>query len=294
MKKLSYSALNIVSHPHSAETYVKMFFEMKKQDYAVKLRGDTFATAIHISYLDKTDKKNSPILGEVVKYTNIDKDSEWYDITSQDIASDEDLLKVKSLPDHLKPNMSKFSFIFYPDSHLMVFESLYDGKRFSPNYAQKLFDTIFSSPHFQEKFGVVNVTVIPETDAIDRVLSMPGIKYLRMVTNLPNPDGLKKTEGKVKERLAGLNAISEERILKSKRDQDLLLDEITKLEAKVAAKNGEVDLKRQNEMGKKEEFSTKEHALVQDNFYDPSVSSPFDELLRFGAMIKDRVGNWIK
>ncbi|WP_302621515.1 hypothetical protein [Vibrio parahaemolyticus] len=36
-----------------------------------------------------------------------------------------------------------------------------------------------------------------------------------------------------------MNAISEERIIKASRDEELLLDEVLKLEAKVAAKNGE-------------------------------------------------------
>jgi hypothetical protein len=176
----------------------------------------------------------------------------------------------------------------------MVFECLYEGQGFSPNYAQKLFDTIFNNPQFSDKFGDVHVTVVPETDAIDEVLSLSGINYLRMVTSMPNPDTLKKTEGKVKQRLSKINAISEERILKSTREKELLLDEITKLEAKVAAKNGEVNLKRYNESGKKEEFNTKEHALVEDNFYDPAVSSTYDELIRVAGSIKKRVVEWIK
>ncbi|USD33956.1 MULTISPECIES: DUF4747 family protein [Vibrio] len=292
MKKLSYSALNIVSHPHSPENYINMFFDLKKTDLAIKLRGDTYATVVHINRQDKSIK-DGPILGEIVKYTHIDKDADWYDITSQEVATEKDLLKIKSLPDHLKPNMSRFSFIFYPDCHLMIFESLYEGQGFSPNYAQKLFDSIFNSPKFTDKYGDVNVTVVPETDAIDNVLSLSGIKYLRMVTSMPNPDTLKKAEEKVKKRLSKINAISEERILKSTREQELLLDEITKLEAKVAAKNGEVNLKRYNESGKKEEFNTKEHALVEDNFYDPAVSSTYDELIRIAENIKKRVLEWI-
>lgn len=94
--------------------------------------------------------------------------------------------------------------------------------------------------------------------------------------------------------MANINAISEERILKSTKAQELLLDEITILEAKVAAKNGEVHLKRYNESGKKEEFNTKEHALNEDNFYDPAVSSTYDELMRVGDSIRRRVSNWIQ
>lgn len=197
MKKLSYSALNIVSHPHTPKTYTQMFFDLKSEDLAFKLRGDTYATIVHINYQDKSIS-NSPILGEIVKYTNINKDANWYDMNSQDIAGEHDLLKIKSLPDYLKPNMSKFSFIFYPENHLLVFETLYEGQRFSPNYAQSLFEKLFNSPKFADKYGVVNVTVVPETDVIDNVLSLSGIKYLRMITNLPNPDSLVKTEGKVK------------------------------------------------------------------------------------------------
>ncbi|WP_170827816.1 DUF4747 family protein, partial [Vibrio parahaemolyticus] len=51
-----------------------------------------------------------------MKYTNIDKHSDWYDLVSKDVASEEDQLKIKQLPDHLKPNMARFSFIFFPDT----------------------------------------------------------------------------------------------------------------------------------------------------------------------------------
>ncbi|CAE6951011.1 MULTISPECIES: DUF4747 family protein [Vibrio] len=292
-KKLSYSALNIVTHPHSQQTYIELFFTLKKQSAPVKLRGDTYATVIHISYFDKQNKSSSPVLGEIVKYTNIDKDADWYDINSQDIASDEDLEKIKDIPDHLKPNMSKFSFIFYPDTHLLVFESLYDGQTFSAHYAKSLFESLFASPSIANKFGNVEVTIVPETDTIDSFLSLSGLKCLRMVTNRPNPDQLSKTEGKIKSRLAKINAISEERILKADREAELLLDEITKLEAKVAAKNGEVEFKRKNESGHIEVFSTKEHPLKEDNFYNPAISSAYDELIRVGATIKQRVKDWI-
>lgn len=292
-KKLRYSALNIVTHPHSQQNYVKLFFALGKLEHPVKLRGDCYATISHVGYQDKTDKPNSPIIGEIVKYTNIDKDAEWYDIKSQDVATEEDLVHVKSLPDHLKPNMSKFSFIFYPDTHLLIFESLYDQKPLSPNYAHTLFDSLCERTEISAIFGDVTVTIVPQMHEIDAILSMSGLYYLRMITTRPNPDQLTKTEGKVKARLANINAYSEERIIKASRDNELRLDDVLKLEAKVAAKNGSVDLKRKNESGKTEPFNTKEHPLMEDNFYDPAVSSSYDELVRVGRELKERITNWI-
>lgn len=293
-KKLSYSALNIVTHPHSQQNYVKLFFTLGKLEHPVKLRGDCYATISHVNYLDKSDKQNSPIIGEIVKYTNIDKDAEWYDIKSQDVATEEDLLHVKSIPDHLKPNMAKFSFIFYPDTHVLVFENFYDQKSLSPNYAHSLFDSLCSRTEVVAAFGDVTVTIVPQMHEIDTILSVSGLYYLRMVTTRPNPDQLTQTEGKVKTRLSNINAYSEERIFKAAKDNELRLDEVLKLEAKVAAKNGVVDLKRKNESGKVEPFSTKEHPLVDDNFYDPATTNTYDELLRKGREIKDRITNWIK
>ncbi|EPP6381552.1 DUF4747 family protein [Vibrio alginolyticus] len=292
MKKLVHSALNIVTHPHSPENYLKLFSAAQKLEIPVRVRGEQYGSIIHVSKLDK-DQKLSPILGEIVKYTNIDKQSDWYDLVSKDVASEEDQLKIKQLPDHLKPNMARFSFIFFPDTHLMVFETYCDSKTLSINYAQKIVHDTLNNPLLLDKFGEVNVTVIPQTDQIDELLNLTGLKTLRMVTNRPNPDDLAHVEGRVKERLANMNAISEERIIKASRDEELLLDEVLKLEAKVAAKNGEVELKRYNHEGRKEEYNTKEHPYTETSFYNPKTSSHFHELVRVGQALKTKLMSWI-
>lgn len=293
MKKLEHSALNIVTHPHSPENYIKLFYAAQKLELPVKIRSDQFGSMIHISEHEK-GVKNGPILGEIVKYTNIDKDSVWYDLVSKKEASLEDQKKIKSLPDHLKPNMSRFSFIFYPDTHLMVFESFCDSKNLSPNFAYKIINDTLNNPELFKKFGKVSVTIVPETDKIDKILSLNGLRTITMVTNRPNPDDINKVEGQVKQRLTDMNAISEERTLKAASDSELLLDELTKLEAKVAAKNGEVSLKRYNENGRSEDYSTKEHPLRKATYYNPNTSSHYHELIRVGASIKKKIQDWIK
>ncbi|ELV8717711.1 DUF4747 family protein [Vibrio vulnificus] len=292
MKKLVHSALNIVTHPHSPENYINLFIEAQKLEVPVRVRGEQYGSIIHVSKQNK-DEVVSPILGEIVKYTNIDKHSDWYDLVSKDVASEEDQKKIKQLPDNLKPNMARFSFIFYPDTHLMVFETFCDSNNLSINFAHRIVNDTLNNPALIQKFGLVNVTVIPQTDKIDDLLNLKGLNAIRMVTNRPNPDELSHVEGQVKLRLASMNAISEERILKASRDEELLLDTAIKLEAKVAAKNGEVELKRYNQEGRKEEYNTKEHPFTEISYYNPKTSSHFYELLRVGQALKSKLMNWI-
>ncbi|MFQ2387805.1 DUF4747 family protein [Aeromonas dhakensis] len=291
-KKLEYGALNITIHPHTPEKYIQLFIAARKLTSSAKLRGDQFGRIGTIHKLERGQVEPGPIVGEIMKFTNIDIEGEWFNIDSRKIATQNDLSKI-NIPEHLKPNLSRFSFIFFPKEHILVYEGFYDGKTLTANLAEILFDKVLNHETLSNKFGQVLVSHIPEAGAIDRMLALKGITNLTLVTKRPNPDDLRTTEKRVHDRLKKLNAVQEERILKAVTGNELLLDSELKLEAKVAAKNGIVEIKRYNHDGKKEEFSTKDHPMRRTEFYNPNAESAFEILRDVAFSIRKEITKWI-
>jgi len=292
-KKLEFGALNVTIHPHTPEKYLKLFKAAQELNSHVKLRGDQFARIGQITKLERDQAEPGPIVGEIVKFTNIDTKGEWYDIDSKDVATDADVATI-NIPDKLKPNLARFSFIFFPDDHLLIYEGYFDGKSLSPLFAEKLFESALNQPELMNRFGQVFVSHIPEANALDKMLALKGVTHLTLTTKRPNPDNLKITEKRVHDRLRKLNAAEENRSIKAIDGKELVLDEELKLEAKVAAKNGSVELKRYNESGKKEEMSTDDHPLRRSSFYDPTLHSAFNMLKEAAFGIKKELIAWIK
>lgn len=292
-KKLEYGALNVTIHPHTPEKYLQLFNAARKIKSSVRLRGDQFGRIGVIHKLARDQEEPGPIVGEIVKFTNIDIEGEWYDIESKDVATDKDVAEI-NIPERLKPNLSRFSFIFFPDDHILIYEGYYDGKSLSANFAEKLFELALNHPDLTSGFGQVFVSHIPEVNAIDKMLELKGVTNLTLITKRPNPDDLKITEKRVHDRLKRLNAAQEERVIKACNGKELLLDKELKLEAKVAAKNGTVEIKRYNEAGKKEELSTKDHPMRKVDYYNPKSESPFEVLRDMAFNLKKEINAWIK
>ncbi|MGP7732852.1 DUF4747 family protein [Oceanimonas smirnovii] len=253
-----------------------------------RIRADQFGLLSHAN----VKQDGAYVEGEIIKYTNIDLNGDWFSLESGDVASDEDKSNI-NIPAHLKPNMNRFSFIFFPDVHLLIYEAKYEGKNLTPNSAVTFFKKIFSAEEIISKYGEVNVVHHTEPNELKDFLSLQGITKIHMLTHRPNPDGLKSAESKLKERLKRLNASKEEKTIISVDNSGLNLDDETKIEAKVAAKNGFVKIKRKNEKGRVENFSTEEHPLIRQDYYRDGEENPFDMLVRFAYRVKRDLSEWL-
>ncbi|MGR2848653.1 DUF4747 family protein [Vibrio vulnificus] len=294
-KSFRVGALSIVIHPHSPDKYLALMRKAEKLDRPVCLRGDTYANISFVHKATRDGAKDGPISGEFIKYTNIDKNSDWYNIVSKETATEEELAKIKELPDHLKPNMAKFSFIFFPDSHTLIFEQSYDSKIFSPGFAQKTLSTIFNMPEIFDKYGKVHVHIIPAMEKVDEILSNKTMSYLCMHITRPNPDDVKSAEAKFKKRLQKLNAERQQTTLVPPRGESLQLDEEEKTIAKVAAKNGYVEAKVVNAHSNRvETVSTKEHNFSDTIVFNPETTDPFSQMAAKAPSIIQKIKDWIQ
>ncbi|NLR37332.1 DUF4747 family protein [Aeromonas hydrophila] len=292
-KKIEFGAINITTHPHSPEMYLKLFRAARRLESSARLRGDQFGRIGLIKKLDDDQKEPGPIEGEILKFTDIDIEGEWFNVKSKSVATEDDMADIY-IPENLKPNLSRFSFIFFPLEHILIYEGYYDGKTLSPTLAETFFEKTLNHPAIKKKFGPVFVTHIPEANIIDRMLSLRGITNLTLTTKRPNPDDLRTTERKVHDRLKRWNASQEERSLKAIDGDELHLDKELKLEAKVAAKNGIVELKHYNHEGVKETLSTKDHPMRRTEYYNPDSVLSFEILREMAFNLKKEISAWMK
>ncbi|MFB2863049.1 DUF4747 family protein [Aeromonas sp. MdU4] len=292
-KKIEFGAINITTHPHSPENYLKLFRAARRLESNARLRGDQFGRIGLIHKLDNNQGDKGPIAGEILKFTDIDIEGEWFNVKSKSVATEDDMADIY-IPENLKPNLSRFSFIFFPEDHILIYEGFYDGKVLSPTLAETFFEKILNHESMTKKFGPVFVTHIPDANIIDDMLALGNITSLTLTTKRPNPDDLKTTERKVHDRLKRWNAAQEDRTLKAIDGGELHLDDELKLEAKVAAKNGIVELKRYNHEGMKETHSTKDHPMRRTEYYNPNSVLPFEILREMAFSLKKEISAWMR
>lgn len=285
-KKLTYGAINITIHPHTPEKYISLFKMARKIGENIHLRGDSYATLSYFSQLKKGNTDKEPFEGEILKFTDIDINGDWFNISSKDLATDAEKGKI-SIPENLKPNVGRFPFVFLPVSHLIVYENQDGQKSLSSIQVEKFFNEMFSNERIIKRFGKVNVTILTEPDSVEKMLSLKGITCVNLLTRRPNPDDLVTAEKAMQRRFKKLGVMEEERTLKSERGEEIKPDKELKQEALIAARNGEVNIRRHNESGYVEELSTNNKPLRRVEAYDPDVTSLLDLLVQKAYSLRD-------
>lgn len=148
-----------------------------------------------MSYLNEK-KPTDGIVGKILKYSHIDNDSAWVNVGMGDELEEHDLPRI---PKDVHPNGVFYDFIFYPKSngsasHKLFFISRWRDsnkqktRTLSPNYLRKYFETVFEHKHFQKEFKSIEVTVIPDSNALEEIFSLETINKLDLEIKTPNPD----------------------------------------------------------------------------------------------------------
>jgi hypothetical protein len=273
-KKIVVGALNITMQPHSPTKYVELIRAASRLKKPAKIFGDQFGLLVGARKLD-TASDASPICGDLYTSTN-------------QFASLDELEDVK-LPEYLKPNSSKFSYVFYPQNHILIYEGYYDGNTLSPSNVVRFFENMFNAQTIKRRFGKIDVTHEPETDALDKALRMKHKDKISMIIKRPNPDDLAGAEREVLKRLRAINAEKQEISYKAANADGLELDQEIETLARVAARNGDVYVKGRDIENRPQEFSTKEHPLLETEYYDPGSELPFSVFNAIAERVKNEI-----
>lgn len=288
-KRIWISALNIKIHPHSPGKYIELFKDAYKLEKSVRLRADDYGIIGWMRFLN-TKNPLEGITGELYKYLELDPDKPWLNVEEHKKAEPSEILDIQ-IPDHMKPNMTAFRFVFFPKGHRLFFEFYSDGNRIGPTLVKKLFEGLFSHDTIKQKYGDVDVILEPSREKLEEILSIYNLKQLQMRITKPNPDDPDEFEHKVFERMELENVDSFDYNLRGKFIDP---DQETKLLARVAASNGYVKGLGRDEEDRRTEESTVDHPLQDRVDYDPDIESPSEVFRYKAARMFDSIAAWLR
>jgi Domain of unknown function (DUF4747) len=249
-------ALNLAANPHPIDVYVTMLRSSAR--FLVQARGTDYAK---ITSPRAVSGRVGIYSGRILIWTEIDLKRPWLDLTNEGELSPA-LKRTINIPDNARPNMRAFGYVFVEKSHRLYFESRNEfGESLGPNVAK----TIFSKITSQELLGFdspeVEVTIVPDVDAVDRVLKLPRLRTLFIRVTLPNPDTASPAARKrVYDRLTNAKARQlEEKYIKSTGAEKLEPTKEIQDLAEVASENGFVRGEGRDDDGKKLEVSTEKY-----------------------------------
>lgn len=287
-KKLIVGAINVTVKNHTPERYLELFKDVYKLRKSAKISGDQYGLLANMFKLDKNQKEPGPITGDIFRYTDINRNAQWFNTSTNDFASEDEVGEV-SIPDNLKPNSARFSYIFFPQQHLFFYEGYYDGNSFGPSNAERFVQHLLNIPEIVEKYGEVNVTHVPDHDKVSDALKLKHKEKIELLVKRPNPDNHAKAEKKVMQRMGAMNVESFSQTYKAVQGESIDLDKDLETMAHISAKNGSFKIKGKDETFKPVSYSTENYPLQDKNYYDPAVELAFDLFSRVAIRLKDLI-----
>jgi hypothetical protein len=256
-KRIFFSGINIVTHPHSRESYKKIITAMVSKRYSINTGG---SHKLMIGTIDNYyDESENVFYGSLYRFTDIDINDKWFDLSSNEEAKKEDLTGI-NIPENLKPGLKSFYYVFFLGTHKLYFVSKQGNDSLPARHVEKLLTTFLTMGDFN-KFESFKVTVIPDQQAVDSIISNKSIKKLTIDINKPNPDvPSNETDKEVQKRFIDERTRRITETLYAENGQHIIPSEHTTSFAKLASENGSVEI-ISDESGFSEIKSTKSSPL---------------------------------
>lgn len=280
------SAINIVLHPHSPKKYAEFWRDIFSSDDPVKVRGTSAVMIGSCSAVNGGDDEKG-LTGVIYKFFKLDAAEPWFD-TQKKSAADKGELRKISIPDHLKPHLQEFSYVFYPEGHRLYFVSSRSGAQLSPKFLLSYLERVTERAEFGQ-FGEIKLTVVPSEESIDQILSLSRLKSLYLDIHKPNPDDQKSAEALMQARLKKQNIKRSELTLTEASSKGIQPDDETKVLIRIAASNGEVRARGENKAGELVSLSTEKHPMQEVVDYDSNVQTERSSLQDFAARLHARI-----
>jgi Domain of unknown function (DUF4747) len=155
------------------------------------------------------------------------------------------------------------NYVFRHSDHKLFFESRSFHKHsFGPSSVKRFFQRAFDIAKLNLDISEVHVSIVPNRDALEKVLSLAQINQLTIRLLRPNPDDITDDVGRWMAKLEAMQASKFDQILtKSKQAETLAPDNETLALARVASNNGYVKARGKNADGVKQVSSTEEYPL---------------------------------
>ena len=282
-RTMSVGVLNIKTHPHSEEMYVKLFDQIYARQLVTKIRGSDWGMIGSLGRL-VSDAPEMGLVGTVFRFLNLDPHEPWLDTATRKSISPEDG-GTPVIPDNLKPHLRTANFVFFPKGHRLF----YDANELSTGSALRIFARLFEDREVRNEFGFVDVHVEASEEGIQAILSLRHKRFIEIVITRPNPDDLGSEEARVMERLERQNVRTLKEKLKAADDRGVKPDEDTVTLMRVAKSNGSVESVGETPEGKRQRRSTKSHPLIETDHFDINQQSKMEKLLEMAKRMLNTI-----
>lgn len=265
VRQMKFSVLNVVAQPHPEGAYRSIFERAAGQ--GVRFWGEEFVALSPIS-----ETRNGVFSGRLAIWTQVDRNSDVIRLDDFEQLSLRD--SEVNVPRNIGLNSKIFAFAFNVSKHQMFIEMQNDeGKHLSAKRAERAVFRILAQLNFTDVEDI-QVHSVPETDSVERVLRLPGIKRIEMRINRPNPDDVDEDANRILDELQD-QGVQRTDISLSKAPgfQEISLNARNKVLAGVAAMNGFLKAFGKSADGTKIEASTKDHPKVISVDPDPEKTA---------------------
>lgn len=264
--------------PHSPQKYMDLLWDARRSKKLVRLGKIHGAMIGHLSGR-REYSRGAVLVGEVYRFVKIDDSLPWFNSETGEEASEDDMEKIQ-IPKELLPNLQRIEFAFVPGKHRLWFVARDRDDRLGPKAARKFFDVLLNGVAREKRYPEIEVTVIPDKDSIDELLSVHRIKRLTVRLIRPNADDAEELEQRFLDRLEEANS-KEMLSVFTEADSDGVTPtkELRGL-ANVAARNGSVRVEGRTADGAKFDESTTERPMVLARQVDENVEFASSVLVR--------------
>ncbi|NUZ10166.1 DUF4747 family protein [Pseudoalteromonas sp. McH1-7] len=280
IKKVEVGAINITMHPHNPEKYVELFKAAKALDRPIHVKGTTYASLSELHKMKKVPagEKIAPLYGDIIKYTDIPPGSDWFDSRTGQFADEEEREKAEKI-NYLKPLGVRFSFIFFPQDHILVYSKYQDQKSLGSTSATDFFKGLLNQQELLDTFNEVNVTHLPQHEAVEAAINLKFKRAIELTITRPN--SIEDAERKLLARYNKLNVNSVKEEYKAINGQQIEMDDELEELSRIAARNGTLTVKGRDEGQRRTVITTTDRPFsMSDSFNDNIIDhyNSFKEL----------------
>ena len=242
-------AVNVSAHPHPEGVYEGLLKRIYSAKRPVQIWGDKYAlmTELHWQKDKKTGKRQSSY-GIISTFTDIDLDAPWLDRNTGRAAEDADTDRIV-IPDGLRPHFAQFRFHFDLDVHVLAFQGnvrmpkrtggfkLYN---FTPIHMENYLGVLLRDPEIIAGIEQFSVTVVPDPDTLNGIVSHTNIIEIALTFMVPNSDNVATLLGAVANRLRAMNVYRNVDVYTAHGAEGVKPDPLLMQSAQVAALDGKV------------------------------------------------------
>jgi hypothetical protein len=281
-RTLRVGGLNIRVHTeHAADEYAALWKALHK----LRLPTTRGVNAIMIgSVASLSEAPDSPLIGSLYRFTNINPDDPWFDIDEHKEADANDVAEVK-IPKKLKPNLEEYPYFFDIKKHKLFFKSGGHAGGISPLLVQKMLQNLSGRSNIVRRFGAVDLTIMKEKGVLERLLMWPEIRQIELVLERPNPTDFYDDQS-FYERLKRRSLKKEvTTFFKANEEKTITPDQEMLNMFRIAVNNGKYTQKGKNAEGVIETVSSEKYPLKEATFYDPDVTTERDAFIELARRL---------